>query len=126
MIDVSRKTSTLRTATAEATLRLAPLTLEAIRTGDVPKGDPFEVARVAGVQAAKNTSQIIPYCHPLPVEFVGVELPSLQDDGHRRHGDGEGDSQDRRGNGSAHRRPVAALTLYDMLKMLDEAWRSPA
>ncbi len=119
MIDVSRKTSTLRTATAEATLRLAPLTLEAIRTGNVPKGDPFEVARVAGVLAAKNTAQFIPYCHPLPLDHASMAFTQ-----------GEGKIVVTATVKAIHKTgvemealtaaTVAALTLYDMLKMIDK------
>ena len=73
MKDISGKISTLRTATARAILRLAPTTITMIRDGAIPKGDPLQVAKVAAVHAAKETSRIIPYCHPLPIEFVGVE-----------------------------------------------------
>ena len=74
MRDVSHKVSTLRTARARAVLKVSPSTIEAIRTNTLPKGDPLSVAKVAAVQAAKNTSLIIPYCHPMPVEYVGVEF----------------------------------------------------
>jgi len=73
LLDVSAKPRTLRTACARATLNLATTTVDRIKRGETPKADPLAVARVAAVQAAKNTSQIIPYCHPMPVEFVGVE-----------------------------------------------------
>ena len=73
MIDISDKTNTRRTAIAQARLHVQPELIERIRRGDIPKGDPLEVAKVAAVQSAKNTSQIIPYCHPLPISFVGVE-----------------------------------------------------
>lgn len=73
MRDVSNKPRTLRTALAESVLHAAPATLAAVVERRVPKGDVLEVARVAAIQAAKNTSQIIPFCHPVPVEFVGVE-----------------------------------------------------
>lgn len=119
MIDISRKYSTLRTAVARTTVRLQPATAEAIREGRVPKGDPFAVAKVAAIQAAKNTHQIIPYCHPLPVEFAGVEF-GLRDDAvvvtttvkavHKTGVEME----------ALTAASVAALTLYDMLKMLDE------
>ena len=74
MRDISRKSNSLRTACAEAVLRMAPATLALVRKGGVPKGDPLPVAKVAAIQAAKETSRIIPYCHPLPVDFVGVEF----------------------------------------------------
>lgn len=120
MRDVSAKVKTLRVATARATLTCSPDTLNLIREGKVPKGDPLPVAKVAAVQAAKSTPQIIPYCHHVPLDWVdvsfelaekaiivtvtaktlyktGVEMEAL--------------------TGAS----VAALTLYDMLKMMDEA-----
>lgn len=73
MIDISGKENSVRTAVARAVLHVSAAVLDRVRRGDVPKGSPLEVAKVAAVQAAKNTSQIIPYCHPLPIDFVGVE-----------------------------------------------------
>ena len=73
MIDISEKNNTQRSAVAQAELQVDPEIIERIRCGEVPKGDPLEVAKVAAVQSAKSTSQIIPYCHPLPISFVGVE-----------------------------------------------------
>ncbi len=74
MRDISRKIKTLRTAVAQATLRVSPSTISLIKKNKIPKGNPLEVAKVAAIQGAKNTSQIIPYCHQLPVDFVGVEF----------------------------------------------------
>jgi cyclic pyranopterin monophosphate synthase len=119
VIDVSGKATTLRTATASACLKTGPATIGLIEAGKIPKGDPLAVARVAAVQAAKNTSRIIPFCHPMPIEFVGVEFTL---------GDGRIDlvvtvkAIYRTGvemealTGAS----VAALTLYDMMKMLDK------
>ena len=75
MRDVSNKPNTLRTARASAVVRCLPETISAIRTGNVPKADPLNVARVAGIQAAKNTSLLIPYCHQVPLDFVAVDMP---------------------------------------------------
>ncbi len=74
MRDVSHKSNTLRTAKAVATLFCLPATIEAIKSGNVPKADPIGVAKVAGIQAAKNTSLLIPYCHNVPLDFVSVEV----------------------------------------------------
>ncbi len=74
MIDVTDKPPTLREGVARSLLKVSPSTLDLIREGKTPKGDPLEVARVAAIQAVKNTSQIIPYCHPLPVTHVAVEF----------------------------------------------------
>lgn len=118
MLDISRKFTTLRTAVAQATVTVAPETLARVRRGDLPKGDPLTVARVAAIQAAKNTSQIIPYCHPLPLDYVGVEF-TLGDETivvtttvkaiHKTGVEME----------ALTAASVAALTLYDMLKALD-------
>ena len=72
--DISNKPHTLRSAKAIAVLKASPATLEAIRSGAVPKADPIGVAKVAGIQAAKNTSFLIPHCHQVPLDFIGVDI----------------------------------------------------
>jgi len=79
MRDVSAKVDTLRTAVARAVLTAAPETLDAIHEGRAPKGDPLPVAKVAAIQAAKNTPQIIPYCHSVPLDYVGVDFEMARD-----------------------------------------------
>ena len=79
MRDVSHKSNTFRTAIATATVRTTPAAVIRVKTGNLPKGDPLPVAKVAAVQAAKNTPDLIPYCHPVPVEFVGVEYDFSED-----------------------------------------------
>ena len=74
MVDIGEKTATKREAVAQSRLLLDPHTLALITDGQVPKGDVFAVARVAGIQAAKKTSELIPLCHPLPLSKVGVEF----------------------------------------------------
>lgn len=119
MLDISNKTKTLRTAVAKGTLKLKNETIELIHQGKIPKGDPLTVAKVAAIQAAKNTSQILPYCHPLPVDYVGVEFEI---------GDAKievdvtviaiyktGVEME-----ALTAVSIALLTLYDMMKMLDE------
>jgi cyclic pyranopterin phosphate synthase len=119
MIDISNKTKTLRTATANGVLKLKNKTIDLIKINKIPKGDPLSVAKVAAVQSAKNTSQIIPYCHPIPIDYVGVEF---------EYGDQKievtvtvkaiyktGVEMEALTAAS-----VAVLTLYDMMKMLDE------
>lgn len=119
MRDISQKNSTLRTAVAKATLRVSPSTVQLIREGKVPKGDPLSVARVAAIQAAKNTSQIIPYCHPIPISFVGVDFQVDEDEIHivatvkaiyKTGVEME----------ALTAASVAALTIYDMTKMVDD------
>ena len=120
MRDISRKSSTLRTAVARGTLAVAPATIAAVRAGAVPKGNPLEVARIAGIQAAKQTCQLIPYCHQIPLDFVDVsfdigrdtlEVTATVKAIHRTGVEME----------ALTAVSVAALTLYDMLKMLDES-----
>ena len=119
MRDISNKTNTLRTAEATASLKVQPSTLALIRKGKIPKGDPLEVARVAAVQAAKDTSRIIPYCHPLPLDHVAVEFSlgkqSIEVVATVKAIHKTGVEMEALTAAS-----VAALTLYDMLKMLDE------
>lgn len=74
MVDVSEKAATRRVARASGALRMAPATLDALLAGSLPKGDALAVARVAGIQAAKQTATWIPLCHPLPLEHVAITL----------------------------------------------------
>ena len=120
MIDVSKKIKTLRSATAEARLTLAVETLARIRERSVPKGDPLEVARVAAIQAAKNTAQIIPFCHPLPIDHVAVEF-TLCDAEIRVTAAVKAIYKTGVEMEAMTAAAVAALTLYDMLKMLDDS-----
>jgi cyclic pyranopterin monophosphate synthase len=119
MLDISKKSHSLRTAIAKARIMVQPATLERIRKNEIPKGNPFEVAKVAAIQAAKRTDTIIPYCHPLPVDFVGVDfetgidwievrttVKAIYKTGVEME--------------ALTAASVAALTLYDMLKMIDE------
>jgi cyclic pyranopterin phosphate synthase len=73
MVDVGDKPTTERRAVARALIRVSPETARRVREGDAPKGDVIGVARIAGIQAAKRTSDLIPLCHPLALSFVGVE-----------------------------------------------------
>jgi cyclic pyranopterin phosphate synthase len=73
MVDVGDKPATERRAVARAVVRVSRRTAEAVVAGDAPKGDVLGVARIAGIQAAKRTAELIPLCHPLPLSFAGVE-----------------------------------------------------
>jgi cyclic pyranopterin monophosphate synthase len=73
MVDVGDKQPADRRAVARAVVRLSPQTARAVLAGDAPKGDVIGVARIAGIQAAKRTAELIPLCHPLALSFVGVE-----------------------------------------------------
>lgn len=122
MWDISNKGWTDRTARARAVLRIAPETRAALVTGDLPKGDPFPVSRVAAVQAAKNTPGIIPYCHPLPLDKVGVEF-TLLDDAVEIIVEIKATYKTGVEMEALTAATVAALTIYDMLKMLDMGMR---
>jgi cyclic pyranopterin phosphate synthase len=73
MVDVSDKPATERRARARAVVRVSPQTAAKVRDGNAPKGDVIGVARIAGIQAAKRTSELIPLCHPLSLSYIGVE-----------------------------------------------------
>jgi len=119
MRDVSLKAGTFRTARAFAVLAVAPATIEAVRSGHLPKADPLAIARVAAVQAAKQTSILIPYCHQVPLDFVGVEFQlkesSIEIETEVKAIWKTGVEMEALAAASA-----AALTLYDMLKIIDE------
>ena len=79
MVDVTAKPEVYREAKAKGAIKLKPETIRLIREGKVEKGDPFQVAKVAGILAAKNTSSLIPLCHPLPLTSVEVDLQIVDD-----------------------------------------------
>lgn len=79
MVDVTAKPEVYREATARGTLKLKSETIELIKQGKVEKGDPFYAAKIAGVLAAKNTSSLIPLCHPLPLTDVKVDIEMVDD-----------------------------------------------
>ncbi len=118
MVDVSAKQPTRRTATASAFVELSPAVLAALPQN--PKGDPLEVARFAGIQAAKRTSELIPMCHPLPLTHVDVQA--------RIDGAGVRITATAATVGvtgvemeALTAASIAALTIYDMTKALDKA-----
>ena len=79
MVDITVKPKVYREATARGTLKLRPETIELIEKGKVEKGDPFYAARIAGMLAAKNTSSLIPLCHPLPLTNIRVDVGIADD-----------------------------------------------
>jgi cyclic pyranopterin phosphate synthase len=79
MVDVSGKDVSVRTATASGRVVVSPEVVELLRSGGVPKGDALAVARIAGIQAAKRTPDLVPLCHPIAIHAVAVEL-SVEDD----------------------------------------------
>lgn len=119
MVDVSDKALTVREAVAEALVRMRPQTLQMITQGDHPKGDVFAVARIAGIQAAKKTSDLIPLCHPLMLTSVKVELAPEGADAVRITARCKLTGQTGVEMEALTAASVAALTIYDMCKAVD-------
>ena len=117
MVDVTGKQSTRRTATASAFVELSAAVLEALPRN--PKGDPLEIARIAGIQAAKRTSELIPMCHPLPLTHVDVRV-ELVDGGIRIEATAATTGPTGVEMEALTAAAVAALTIYDMTKALDK------
>jgi cyclic pyranopterin monophosphate synthase len=118
MVDVGSKEQTDRRAVARATVRMAPETIEALRRGDAPKGDVVGTARIAGIQAAKRTAELIPLCHPLPLSFVDITAEIAA-----REVVLTAEARTRAETGvemeAMTAAAVAALTVYDMVKGLE-------
>lgn len=119
MVDVTDKAVTSREAVAEALVRMLPQTLQMIVSGGHPKGDVFAVARIAGIQAAKKTSDLIPLCHPLMLTSVKLELAAEGDDCVRIRARCKLAGQTGVEMEALTAASVAALTLYDMCKAVD-------
>lgn len=120
MVDITHKITSLRTAVAQAIVKVgSPETIKAILDKKVPKGDVLEVSRTAGLFAVKNTSNSIPDCHPMPIEFTGIEFECLTDSIkievtvktiYKTGVEVE----------AMHGASIVALTMYDMLKPIDK------
>jgi cyclic pyranopterin monophosphate synthase len=120
MVNITHKSNTLRRAIAQAVVRVSsPETIKALEERKVPKGDVFEMSKTAGLFAAKRTSDMIPDCHPLPIEFteikfriegldifVSVEVHTIYKTGVEVE--------------AMHAASVVAITMYDMLKPIDK------
>ena len=120
MVDVGDKPVTTRTAVASGFVRMAADTVEAIRERRTPKGDPLEVARLAGIMAAKRTSELIPLCHTLPLNHADVQL-DLRADGVAIIATASTESKTGVEMEALTAASVAALTVYDMCKAIDKA-----
>ena len=122
MVDITHKTNTLRIATAQAIVQVSkPETVEAIQNRTVPKGDVFEMAKAAGFLAVKKTPDLLPDCHPIPVEYTGIQyriedltivieltVKTIYKTGVEVE--------------AMHGASVVALTMYDMLKPIDNGF----
>jgi cyclic pyranopterin phosphate synthase len=121
MVDVGAKPVTVRVAVARATVRMRPETLRLIRSRRIAKGDALAAARVAGIMGAKRTAELIPLCHPLPVEVVGVDFSprgkgTLAIEARVKVAGKTGVEME-----ALTAVTVAALTIYDMCKAVDRA-----
>jgi cyclic pyranopterin monophosphate synthase len=116
MVDVGDKPSERRRATASAFVRMRPETVERLRA--LPKGDALATAQVAGIMAAKRTSDLIPLCHPLPLSHVAVSL-TVEADGVEIVASAETTAQTGVEMEALTAASVAALTVYDMVKGVD-------
>jgi len=120
MVDVSAKPVTAREAVARGRIRIAPAALSLARRGRLPKGGVAEVARLAGILAAKRTAEAIPLCHPLPLTHVDVDV-SARRDGFEIEARVRTQARTGAEMEALHAVAVAALTVYDMVKAADRA-----
>ncbi len=122
MVDVSDKSITKRTAVAGCQVRMSLATLEAILAGNAPKGDAIGTARIAGIMAAKQTANLIPLCHPLPLSKVAVELtPDRELPGFQIRSTITIKAETGVEMEALTAVSIAALTLYDMAKALEKS-----
>ena len=119
MVDVSEKSTTVRQATAMARVRMAKTTLELIRQGGMAKGDVLAVAQVAGIMAAKQTSQMIPMCHPLALSGVDISF-RFEEEALVLRATVRCTGQTGVEMEALHAASVAALTVYDMCKAVQK------
>ena len=119
MVDVSEKSDTKRIAVASGSVMLSLETISLLREGRVPKGDVLATARVAGIMAAKKTSELIPLCHPLPVSQVSIEL-EIEEDRVRIEATVTVTGKTGVEMEALTAVSVAALTVYDMVKAVDK------
>jgi cyclic pyranopterin phosphate synthase len=120
MVDVGEKAVTVREAVARAEVRMRPATLRVLRSGRAAKGDVLAVARIAGILAAKRTHELVPLCHPLPIEAIEVDVVPVAS---RSRVEIESRVRVRAKTGVEMEAltavAVAGLTVYDMLKAID-------
>jgi cyclic pyranopterin monophosphate synthase len=118
MVDVGDKQVSDRRAVARAVVRMSPETLDAVRRGEAPKGDVIGTARIAGIQAAKRTAELVPLCHPLPLSFVDVGA-ELGESEVVLTAEARTSAQTGVEMEAMTAAAMAALTVYDMVKGLE-------
>ena len=119
MVDVTGKQQTHRVARAEAFVEMSAATLKLLRQNALPKGNPLETARIAGIQAAKKTSDLIPLCHPLPLTHVDVSIEIVKG-GVRLEATASTKAETGVEMEALTAAAVSALTLYDMCKAVEK------
>jgi cyclic pyranopterin phosphate synthase len=119
MVDVGAKPITAREAVARGRITMSPEAVRQIRSGAVKKGDPLQTARLAGIMAAKQTSNMIPLCHPLPLSHASVTLTAVRN-GYDIEARVRTTAQTGVEMEALHAVTVAALTVYDMVKAVDK------
>ncbi|MEW6731781.1 MAG: cyclic pyranopterin monophosphate synthase MoaC [Acidobacteriota bacterium] len=119
MVDVGGKSTSIRRAVASGKVLMSSATVAAIRTHQLPKGDPFETARIAGILAAKQTATLIPLCHPLPISHADIEI-ALEDDGAHITATVSTEAVTGVEMEALTAVTVAALTIYDMCKAIEK------
>ena len=119
MVDTGSKEITVRRAVASARVLMSGATVSALREHRTPKGDPLEAARLAGIMAAKRTSELIPLCHPLPLTHIDVRA-NLEDSGVALEAEVSTNAQTGVEMEALTAVSVAALTVYDMCKALEK------
>lgn len=122
MVDVGDKPVTARKATARALVTMSPKALEAVRQGDAPKGDVLGTARIAGIQAAKRTGELIPLCHPIGLDSIDIDA-EIDDDGVVLTATAAVTAKTGVEMEAMTAAAVAALTVYDMVKGVDRSAR---
>ena len=115
MVDVSEKSATLRRAVASGRVVMSGETIDALRQGENPKGNPLEIARIAGIMAAKRTSELIPLCHQINLSKVNVTA-EIEETGVRLTAEAVTNAQTGVEMEALTAVSVAALTIYDMCK----------
>ena len=119
MVDVGAKPVSAREAVAEGRIRISAEALRLIRAGAIKKGDPLQIARIAGIMAAKRTADLIPLCHPLPLTHVDVSLAE-EGGGYRIAARVRTEARTGVEMEALAAVSVAALTIYDMVKAVDK------
>jgi len=120
MIDITAKPEVFREATAVGTLKLKTETIERIKKGTVEKGDPFYAAKIAGILAAKNTSNIIPLCHPLPLTNVKIDFEVMNETTLKATSTVRTKAQTGVEMEALVATAVALLTIWDMVKQYEK------